>query len=723
MEEIEQLRKRFMEVQEKDTNHTLSQRNCVEIISKILQLKIIDHLIVTQSAREYLTERQLEREILDELLRNGGRVKLEDIPDSINVDVSAVTAKATFISKKDRSIYLIEGDLISKYYLDTICEEINELLQSKGHLSLTDLSLKFELPIEFFVNVAISPRLGRIIQGLMDLELLYTQSFIDHHTAVLRGCLTAATSPVSLSPIIAQFGLKESILENLLPNLITKGVLAGSVSGKGSNTTFTPSIYTYARQMWIDSFYRQNQYVSFKTLREYDFRVDWMAENYNGVALITCYVDQFIIDSIDDSITQSLSENSWIDIRTIVPSFFSDRDSSLAISKCQSIKTLGASVYSDYFIVSKDFIAKCLAILEKEIKERAEKFMLESANTPETPSPQIQPKVTKEKETKKGKRGGKRGDDDDDVPVKASSSKEGKRPSFDVVKEGIEILGKHFPDLESSVLDSIVVQLRSTLRAIQESASKVVFTENLSDRKNKHLAFQEQLNVMYLNLLMFKNGIQDKAFDSERGAIEKHLLRTLSQDMITLLTEHQAIEYIPKFKSISNAAERASIIEKLPPTSSKSLEKLIQASTKTLDVFIEQLITTTEDFQIRLQRLDRKTEKHLLNNSNNELLHQLQSETNVATCLQVSVLLLFLKTKQLLVNVPARNIALLLSMIEGEIPAKDFSFLKEYQQLVVAYLSSKDSEGKEKFKEKLDNDLDKLKSSVLQIVEEGTKSK
>jgi hypothetical protein len=60
-------------VQSIETANKLSERNVVEIMLKLMQLGLVD-LIFTQSGKEYLTHKQLEREIQDELLLHRGLV-------------------------------------------------------------------------------------------------------------------------------------------------------------------------------------------------------------------------------------------------------------------------------------------------------------------------------------------------------------------------------------------------------------------------------------------------------------------------------------------------------------------------------------------------------------------------------------------------------------------------------------------------------------------------
>ena len=73
MEDLQALRSIFQKVQDSVTSHKLSDRNCIEIINKLTSLGLLE-VIYTTDGREYLTPQQLEREIRDEVVVNGGKL-------------------------------------------------------------------------------------------------------------------------------------------------------------------------------------------------------------------------------------------------------------------------------------------------------------------------------------------------------------------------------------------------------------------------------------------------------------------------------------------------------------------------------------------------------------------------------------------------------------------------------------------------------------------------
>ena len=71
-EEVKRLAADFQRAQLSSTTHKLSERNCVELVQKLINLGLIE-VIYTTDGREYLTPSELEKEIKEELFVEGGQ--------------------------------------------------------------------------------------------------------------------------------------------------------------------------------------------------------------------------------------------------------------------------------------------------------------------------------------------------------------------------------------------------------------------------------------------------------------------------------------------------------------------------------------------------------------------------------------------------------------------------------------------------------------------------
>lgn len=108
-EEIKRLAADFQKVQLSVSAQKLSERNCVEIISWLIEKKLIE-LIFTSDGKEYLTSAQLVTEIQNELYASGGRISLGDLAKNIGVDFGQVNAHLNQVLKGRKDVQNVLGE-------------------------------------------------------------------------------------------------------------------------------------------------------------------------------------------------------------------------------------------------------------------------------------------------------------------------------------------------------------------------------------------------------------------------------------------------------------------------------------------------------------------------------------------------------------------------------------------------------------------------------------
>ena len=69
--EVRRLAADFQRLQASSTAHKLSERNCVELVAKLVERGLLE-VVYTLDGKEYVTPEQLEREIRNELSAHGG---------------------------------------------------------------------------------------------------------------------------------------------------------------------------------------------------------------------------------------------------------------------------------------------------------------------------------------------------------------------------------------------------------------------------------------------------------------------------------------------------------------------------------------------------------------------------------------------------------------------------------------------------------------------------
>eukprot|EP01132_Coremiostelium_polycephalum_P005250 gene5250-6533_t len=761
MEELELLRKRLSSLQKEQSAQKLSERNCIEIIMKMIDLKMVD-IIYTLNGKEYVTPKQLELEISDEILRSGGRVSINDLQPLLNIDLKFIQEKVNKLVKKDKSMTIYYGEIITKYYLDSVVEEIEESLQETGRLHINDLSAKFSLNADI-LEEAIKARLGRLIHGVFDSEVIYTQAHVDRHKHKVIGLFSATTKPVVISQLYQ------------IEELINCKRLSGVIQGKGSNAEYVPTIYSQTRLKWIDSFYTQNSYISYDSLTKLQINdpVSILKSIYKeGIALKTCFTNQFIIDKVDDSISEIIQNPGWIDISPSVPSPFSNKDIEIVINSCPSMKDKEnpkAIILNDTFIVSTDFIDRCFTLLHNEIQQKLEKQqkLQESiAATISTGDLTTDTKSSTDKQTstttttttggKKDKKGGKKqqDSDEDEKPTKISKShkggnkkgKKGKRvddsdddedfnqqqqqqqkssksntaKKLDHFQEIVQLLSKWYENMEEELIQSLSQYLRPKVNQAWETmvkeAKEKLDNENQKVRKAKQQTLVIQISSQYSNLQLFKKGLDE--LDESNSVLHKHLLKTVCTNIVNLLIEVNASYNMLEETSFDTPAQRSSILSSLPPQLSKNLDKLLQQLNKqSVDDFLEILTTVLDQSQIKLKpQLDKKTEKTLLTSHQEELKEQLNVETDLGNMFQIVVILIYINYKNHIVHAPPRAIGTLITALTNEDPKVDEEtgkLLSNVHQDIVKLIINKNNDDESVNQDQLKKNLDTLKAFAL----------
>ncbi|KAJ8934335.1 hypothetical protein NQ314_013376 [Rhamnusium bicolor] len=166
-EEVKRLAADFQKVQLSSTAQRLSERNCIEIISWLIERKMLD-LIFTTDGKEYLTPAQLVNDIRGELYDSGGRINLVELAKLIGVDLAHINAHINEVLKGHKDIQSVLGQLIDSSYITRIAGEINEKLSQQGQINVSDLTLQYDLPADFLQQQVLEKNLGKLIFGKQD---------------------------------------------------------------------------------------------------------------------------------------------------------------------------------------------------------------------------------------------------------------------------------------------------------------------------------------------------------------------------------------------------------------------------------------------------------------------------------------------------------------------------------------------------------------------------
>lgn len=306
----------------------LSERNCIEIVTKLLELKLID-VIFTTDGKEYLTSQQLIREIKDELYVHGGRINTVDLAKELNVDLNQINASVAEIVK-GKEVQLVSGYLIAHYYLEKLAREINEKLQLQGQINVGELTLQFDLPAELLQHNVLERYLGKIIIGRQDTSeprTFYTEEYILRTKAKIRGALMGLLKPTPVAVILNHCNMADRLFISLFDQLNAPGVLTGRQAG----ALYVPSCYTKSQNDWVMSFFKQNNYLEYDALSRLGISdpkgyVKRALANEDLTFLSSCVIGSQIKQQLETALEECISSKSYLDIVSLLPSILSDKD-------------------------------------------------------------------------------------------------------------------------------------------------------------------------------------------------------------------------------------------------------------------------------------------------------------------------------------------------------------------------------------------------------------
>ncbi|EAW48507.1 KIAA0776, isoform CRA_b [Homo sapiens] len=500
-EEIRRLAADFQRAQFAEATQRLSERNCIEIVNKLIAQKQLE-VVHTLDGKEYITPAQISKEMRDELHVRGGRVNIVDLQQVINVDLIHIENRIGDIIKSEKHVQLVLGQLIDENYLDRLAEEVNDKLQESGQVTISELCKTYDLPGNFLTQ-ALTQRLGRIISGHIDLDnrgVIFTEAFVARHKARIRGLFSAITRPTAVNSLISKYGFQEQLLYSVLEELVNSGRLRGTVvGGRQDKAVFVPDIYSRTQSTWVDSFFRQNGYLEFDALSRLGIpdAVSYIKKRYKTTQLLflkAACVGQGLVDQVEASVEEAISSGTWVDIAPLLPTSLSVEDAAILLQQVMRAFSKQAStvVFSDTVVVSEKFINDCTELFRELMHQKAEKEMknnpvhliteedLKQISTLESVSTSKKDKKderrrkategsgsmrgggggnAREYKIKKVKKKGRKDDDSDDESQSSHTGKKKPEISFMFQDEIEDFLRKHIQDAPEEFISELAEYL------------------------------------------------------------------------------------------------------------------------------------------------------------------------------------------------------------------------------------------------------------------------
>ncbi|XP_067150070.1 E3 UFM1-protein ligase 1 [Apteryx mantelli] len=737
-EEIRRLAADFQRAQFAEVAQRLSERNCIEIVTKLIAEKQLE-VVHTLDGKEYITPAQITREIRDELHVCGGRVNIVDLQQVINVDLLHIENRANDIVKSDKTVQLVLGQLIDENYLDQLAEEINDKLQETGQVTISELCKAYDLPGDFLIQ-ALSRRLGKIIRGQLDQNnrgVIYTEAFVSRHRARIRGLFSAITRPTPVSNLITRYGFQEHLLYSMLEELVNTGRLKGTVvGGRQDKAVFVPDIYARTQSNWVDSFFKQNGYLEFDALYRLGIPdpAGYIKKRYKSTQLLflrAVCVGQEIVDQVEASVEEAISSGNWIDVATLLPSSLSVEDAGILLQQAMRSLNKHSSglVFSDTVVVSEKFLSSCIDLFSDLMQQKAEKEMknnpvnliteedLKQASVLENSYANKKDKKderrkkaaegsgsvrgggggnAREIKIKKTKKKGRK-DADSDEESQTTSTSRNKQPEFPFLsREEIEdVLKTHIEDCPEELITELAEHLIRPLTKSYQEVVRSVFTSSTSSssgasRRQTMKDMQEEFSNLYNNIRLFEKGTKHFT-DETQTNLAKHLLRTVCTDITNLVFNFLASDSMMTTENSSaiTSEVRTKILGKLPEDTKGPLTKLhTSLNGKSLEDFLSYLDSAADVCDIMVKKGDKKKERQVLFQHRQALTEQLKVTEDPALVLHLTSVLLFQFSTHCMLHAPGRSVPQIINFLSSKIPEDQHSLLVKYQGLVVKQLIS-----------------------------------
>jgi len=694
----------------------LSERSCAMILLRLMQSGALQ-LAFTMDGKEYVTFQHLESEIKQETYKNGGRLAVVELQPLLNIDLGVIEERILNIIRGG-DFFRVQGDLMSREYLESLADEIKSMLLEHGFLTYIDLLNRFNLPSDFFTQKFLVNYSGRI-DAIMEDNTLFTTSFLSKTTCQIRGAFLAITEPTMISTIQSTFSIVPKTFLKIIEQLQKSGELPGEFKGNGINSIYTPNIYQIARFKYIKDFLSRNEHIEISILSQLgisNYDRYFVENNLSGyTCLKNCYVTTTLLDSLNGAIDDIINESSWMDCTSLCTFSLSFDDLNILISLANAVKHIDKKepeivILKETFISSMKFIKICLKKYEIFAKEKA----LKSAASPTTISVSYIEPHTNSKEAattttnnnnnnnnsnKKGKqqaqqqKGNEKKNSNNNNTSNKANNNEGEK---DLSKIFMQLCYRDTPlvdiidEKRANLFFSALIQFaKSTITSIDTSAMESVKQQTTTiNKKDKLKEFQKRIDILYLNILMFDKGnqtVQDKNLNS---SLSTHLLSSLGDDLLNAIVENQALLDLNQHILIVDAPSRKIALNQLSKEFAASFNDLEAAKKNSMSAFLSSLKKLSEKHDLYLRTMDAKSQRTLQLNHKNTLLSQLSTCTDPIIGFFLIVSIYHMKYLNLIIFVDHKNVnhlKLLLDNIKEKMEA-DETVLKEqnisYKSLV-----------------------------------------
>lgn len=323
-----------------DTTYRMSERNCVEIVTKLIKAGKI--ALINTEAREFLTHPRLETEIKEELAVQGGRVSAMQLQEAIKVDISHIETKIRHIAESDDGVTLLpphDNELMTSSYLSDVASDINSYLAQHGSVEISTLATRFNVPVDFLRSV-LKERVGSTKEATIKGTItssgrILTEAYTRRLRARVRGAFRATTRPLSVSNVSNRLGLETRSILSTLRDILDSGEIEGSIQ----NDVFFPKIFREAQTQEIGVLFDERGYCSYKRAKQMYVKKKELASFLAATDIIELpmgVIDATRVSVAETAIVDAMARGEeFVESASLLPTDLSDKDVSACIDRMQ----------------------------------------------------------------------------------------------------------------------------------------------------------------------------------------------------------------------------------------------------------------------------------------------------------------------------------------------------------------------------------------------------
>mmetsp|Transcript_10324 Transcript_10324/g.22378 ORF Transcript_10324/g.22378 Transcript_10324/m.22378 type:complete len:673 (+) Transcript_10324:419-2437(+) len=470
-------------------------------------------------------------------------------------------------------MFISSVELVTTWYFDRISDEINAKLQGVGCLSLGDLTTEYGLPVDTMKSI-VDNRLCTRIDAQMKNSLLYTRVYVERQQARIFGVFSAVTKPTSLTLVAGSLGMDVADLEKQVQDLSV------SLNGTVKAGEFVPNSFASLQRSACDGFFRNNGFLPFDMAKKLQLPkglLKYVQVTYpDAVLLDSCVLSGAISQSFNSSVDECISNQTYIDTRTILPDQLSFADLSALASKSKSIgqsqKTAKALVLAHYFIVSKGLMNALVDLVSMQAGSDAQ---VDVNNKPA----KITKPSGKSKKSSKTKRkgldeevGGHIHHDNSDDPYLLQQLEARAVPGnlFGLIEQQFPLLDTCGNAGDETLVEELAAEiLPAYISAFKSTYNDLAFSVHYGDaaaRRRKQTDLESTFSLLFNKLQLCIKGVSKLETLANRlegdqsnitdGVIE-YLVRVKAVQVIGLLIEHQCAQHALDFVVVGQDAAQA----------------------------------------------------------------------------------------------------------------------------------------------------------------------